>query len=294
MQANGLSLLYLTEIANHVPPGIGSGESSAPQGIFDGEPLVLERDVVDLSPALQLLPATFKFRAAASAVDSVTRTTLQDAIRTARSLDYDYVFLDAQAGADVYSRIAMGRDLCDEVIIISEYDPLSAAGVERLKAAAAEDLDFTRTWVLINKMLPDFVDSYSDFLEVTRYLSPIPWDAYATAKMQLTRIRNQRSFRVGATAVLNMVGYGIATSVSLAAVLWALLLSDDSAPPELGYVVVLLLVVLVVLMGLRGRLGIDSEEDKRLLNEMQQWEEKVGRLDVLRKADLKTLLKAKG
>ena len=99
---------------------------------------------------------------------------------------------------------------------------------------------------------------------------------------------------MGATAVLNMVGYGIATSVSLAAVLWALLLSDDSAPPELGYVVVLLLVVLVVLMGLRGRLGIDSEEDKRLLNEMQQWEEKVGRLDVLRKADLKTLLKAKG
>lgn len=71
----------------------------------------------------------------------------------------------------------MRRDISDEVVIVTEYDPLSAAGVERLKAMMGDDLSFTRTWILLNKMLPEFVKSFSEFLSVARYLPPIPWTA---------------------------------------------------------------------------------------------------------------------
>lgn len=71
----------------------------------------------------------------------------------------------------------MRRGISDEVVIVAEYDPLSAAGIERLKGLFREDLTYDRTWVLLNKLLPDFVQSFSDFLQVAKYLSPIPWDA---------------------------------------------------------------------------------------------------------------------
>src|SRR5207244_1355802 len=88
-----------------------------------------------------------------------------------------YIFLDAQAGADPFAHVAMSKGVSHEVIIVSEYDPLSAAGVERLKGLFREDLTYDRTWVLLNKMLPDFVQSFSDFMEVAKYASPMPWDA---------------------------------------------------------------------------------------------------------------------
>lgn len=75
------------------------------------------------------------------------------------------------------AQIAMNRKVSDEVVIVSEYDPMSAAGVERLKALLREDLTYDRTWVLLNKILPEFAKSFTDFLEVAKYLSPIPWDA---------------------------------------------------------------------------------------------------------------------
>ncbi len=84
----------------------------------------------------------------------------------------------------------MKRGISDEVIIVSEYDPVSAAGVERLKGLLREDLTIDRTWILLNKLLPDFVQSFTDFLEVVKYPNPIPWDAevvkaYARRKLAL-------------------------------------------------------------------------------------------------------------
>lgn len=90
---------------------------------------------------------------------------------------YDYIFLDAQAGADAYAEVAVSPEVSDEVVIVTEYDPVSAAGVERLKAIFGDSLAYPRTWILLNKMLPDFVSSFSEFLEIARYLSPVPWDA---------------------------------------------------------------------------------------------------------------------
>jgi hypothetical protein len=111
---------------------------------------------------------------------------------TLRDLEknYDFVFLDAQAGADSIAGVAMSQRFSHQVVIVSEYDPLSAMGVERLKGLFREDLTYVRTWILLNKMLPDFVRSFSDFLEVAKYASPIPWDsdvvrAYARRRLAL-------------------------------------------------------------------------------------------------------------
>jgi hypothetical protein len=38
-------------------------------------------------------------------------------------------------------------------------DPVSAAGVERLKDLARDDFTYERTWILLNKILPEFVKS---------------------------------------------------------------------------------------------------------------------------------------
>src|ERR1700734_2983203 len=47
--------------------------------------------------------------------------------------DYDYILLDAQAGSDHYAAVAMSKRVSDVVVLVAEYDPMSAAGIERLK-----------------------------------------------------------------------------------------------------------------------------------------------------------------
>jgi hypothetical protein len=53
---------------------------------------------------------------------------------------------------------------------------VSAAGVDRLRRLGPAAV-FDRSWVLFNKILPEFASSLGSFLEIARYLSPIPWDA---------------------------------------------------------------------------------------------------------------------
>ena len=53
-----------------------------------------------------------------------------------------------------------------------------------------KDLGYTRTWILLNKMLPEFVEKFSEFLSIAQYLPPIPWNAevvraYARRKLAL-------------------------------------------------------------------------------------------------------------
>lgn len=70
----------------------------------------------------------------------------------------------------------MRRSVSDEVVIVSEFDPLSAAGVEMMKRSIGDDLGYARTWILLNKILPEFIKGYGEFMSVTKYLPPIPWD----------------------------------------------------------------------------------------------------------------------
>ncbi len=171
---HGLTLLYLHEVNEKK----FNEESREPSGLFDlkNKEGKTENDVIKVENGIDFLPATYKFEILEELDEKVFSTKLHAVLDTLRT-KYDYIFLDAQAGSDAISRAAMNRKISDEVIIVSEYDPLSAAGIERLKNIVGKDLEFTRTWVLLNKMLPEFVEKFSDFLSVARYLTPIPWNA---------------------------------------------------------------------------------------------------------------------
>jgi MinD-like ATPase involved in chromosome partitioning or flagellar assembly len=171
---NGLTLLHLREVMRYRE--LLSKEADAPQGIYETRGDVKRVGLIELPSGVHLIPATYRFQN----TEDVGLSEYESALRAMlRHYDerYDYIFLDAQAGSDAFAHIAMLPTISDEVVVVSEYDPLSAAGVERLKALFADALQYTRTWILLNKMLPEFVQSFSEFMEIARYLSPVPWDA---------------------------------------------------------------------------------------------------------------------
>ncbi len=171
---NGLTLMYLKEA--RMQSELALSKQRRPRGIYEGISKEQDAELITLKSGVKVIPATYSFINVENVALESFRDSLQYTIHSYRE-EFDYIFLDAQAGADSFAQTAMKRDVSNEVIIVSEYDPLSAAGVERLKGLLREDLTYERTWVLLNKMLPDFVQSFSDFMEVAKYASPIPWDA---------------------------------------------------------------------------------------------------------------------
>jgi cellulose biosynthesis protein BcsQ len=184
---NGLTLMYLKEVMLQSEYAIDAARK--PGGTFQLYNSAYTPEVVSLKNNVFLLPATYSFVNTENADPIKYKESIILFLKTVRE-NFDFIFLDAQAGSDYFAGVAMSKEVSDEVIIVSEYDPLSAAGIERLKGIFREDLTYVRTWVLLNKMLPDFVQSFSDFLEVAKYLSPIPWDAdvvraYARRKLAI-------------------------------------------------------------------------------------------------------------
>jgi septum site-determining protein MinD len=183
---HGMTLLYLVEVsANPNPEPVGLFS------MFDNGNLkeTLNASIVTVENGVDLLPATYNFKHGFDPEENFDELSLKRIIEALKD-SYDYILLDAQAGSDKYSRLAMSKNVSNEVVIVSEYDPLSAAGIERLKQVIGDDLDFTRTWVLLNKMLPEFVDKFSEFLSITKYLPPMPWNAdvvrsYAKRKLAI-------------------------------------------------------------------------------------------------------------
>jgi cellulose biosynthesis protein BcsQ len=184
---NGLTLLYLKEVMLQGEFALAAGRT--PRGVYEDLSEIASPEIVTVPTGAHLIPATYAFvnpeYVSVERFTSSLRSTIERVLKS-----YDYIFLDAQAGADLFAQVAMSRLSSHEVVIVSEYDPLSAAGVERLKGLLREELTYVRTWVLLNKMLPDFVQSFSDFMEVAKYASPIPWDAdvvraYARRKLAI-------------------------------------------------------------------------------------------------------------
>lgn len=365
---NGLTLMYLKEVM--LQKEIAIAGSRAPGGVFQLFQGKFVSEIISLNGGVYFLPATYSFINTENVELIEYRIGLMHFLKQARE-NYDYIFLDAQAGSDNYAAVAINRDISDEVIIVSEYDPLSAAGVERLKGIFREDLTYVRTWVLLNKMLPDFVQSFSDFLEVAKYLSPIPWDAdvvraYARRKLAIdldkgneftlavmqtlksllgdaisrelddwvtkrsTLIREpveqqyhdvekrlndllemkmnmEKKYRLR-TKLIRTGGF-IAIYLSLAAtILWFLEIYKKT-PSD---IVTLSSVVVWILAGIMGA-GIslivgeriiklitskkspqaDYIEQSRIRRQMEILEEKLRKLEVLRSADLETLIKSK-
>ena len=170
---NGLTLMYFKE--TRMKAEFSASQRQVPKGIYEGLPNDV-RDIVRTPLGVDLIPATFGFLNTEKVPTEQFIDTLHVVLNTYRS-EYDFIFLDAQAGSDDIAYVAMSQAFSDQVILVSEYDPLSAAGIERLKGLFREELTYVRTWVLLNKMLPEFVRSFSDFMEVAKYASPIPWDS---------------------------------------------------------------------------------------------------------------------
>lgn len=172
---HGLTLMYLAEVNEFRKTS--KGEVA---GVFERfsnlSPEVIKASVVGVSENLDLMPAKHSFSDARDDLDADYFENLHMVVEHARQ-NYDYVFLDAQAGISDASRLAMNPQVSDTVILVSEYDPMSNAGVERMKAQLPSELDVSRTWVLLNKLLPEFVSKFSEFLTVARFLPPIPWTA---------------------------------------------------------------------------------------------------------------------
>jgi len=168
---NGLSLFYMSQLIDTRKRR--AEEKTSVYGIFEAT----EREVPTafrIDEATDMIPATYVMKQVEGISPESLRNSIAQTIGTFRD-KYSYIILDAQAGSDVYAQIAM--EVADEVVIVSEYDPISAQGVDRLRHLFPTTLSYDRTWILFNKVLPEFAKSLSDFLSAVRYLNPVPWDA---------------------------------------------------------------------------------------------------------------------
>ena len=214
---NGLTLLYLKEARFQSDYAYSKGH--APLGVYEALSRESRPEIVQLKSGVHFIPATYSF-INTERVDADHYGKELGKLLFALREEYDFIFLDAQAGSDVYAEIAMRRDISDEVVIVSEYDPMSAAGVERLKGLFRETLTTDRTWVLLNKMLPEFVQSFSDFLEVAKYVSPIPWDAdvvraYARRKLALDLENGNEHTLAVIQTLKSLLGESISTEIDV-------------------------------------------------------------------------------
>ena len=165
---NGLTLLYLRQVVE-ARGSIAEARGSA-KGLFevDSAPATPFR----LANGAYLVPAAYVMHQTDDRAAGVVYGALVQTI-TANSADFDYILIDAQAGADQLAGFAIR--VADTVIVLSEYDPVSAAGVERLKGVFS--LEFERTWTLFNKVLPESAQTIGDPLGVTHILPAVAWDA---------------------------------------------------------------------------------------------------------------------
>jgi cellulose biosynthesis protein BcsQ len=170
---NGLTLLHLPQLNR------AKRDADGPLvGMFDDDDEGNGPSRITIAPGLSLVPATFTMASTERvSVSHFTRMldSLLDALATRSEGNPGYLILDAQAGTDSFAYAAIKR--ADDVVIVSEYDPVSAEGIERLKIEFGPNLPVGRTWTLFNKLLPEFATDVGDFLKVTGFLPPMPWNA---------------------------------------------------------------------------------------------------------------------
>jgi cellulose biosynthesis protein BcsQ len=185
---NGLTLFHLNQLLAAISARRSTAGAARPLGIFEATP-PRAPDFFAIGPSVNLIPASFERRDTEQVPLSQFSATLGKVVREARDSEgLDYVILDAQAGADIYAQAAMA--CAQQVVIVSEYDPVSLAGVDRLRKLFPDILGFEKHWILLNKLLPEFARSFNEFLSLARYLPPIPWDAdvvraYAAGRLPL-------------------------------------------------------------------------------------------------------------
>ena len=198
---NGLTLLYLP-VLNAAKR---SDRRSDRYGIFD-TPDGLLPESINISDFLFLVPSSYSMLSTQSTSAELFRSALSRLIETTSDDDSnaDFIILDAQAGTDEFAYAAV--EFADEVIIVSEYDPVSAEGVERLKIEFGSRFPLGKTWTLYNKLLPDFATEVGRFLSVAGFLPPVPWDAEVirsfSRRTLALDLENGNTFTLGMLSIL--------------------------------------------------------------------------------------------
>jgi len=197
---NGMTLLYLKEIKEN------NIDNKNCYGIFEDKFDLKNICYTPISEGVSLLPATYQF----SNTDSFdvikfeqNLSGLVNLIKNNTDHIFDYILIDCQAGVDIHSEIVIKESISDEIIIVSEFDPISAAGIERLKGLFHKESIYNRSWVLLNKVLPELSRTSNDFLEITRYLPPVIWTAEVVKKY--ARKELALDYDIGNEYTLNIV-----------------------------------------------------------------------------------------
>lgn len=177
----GLTFLCIDDV-NAVAPS----DQNTHYGLFelghrsgDGDsptPTRRKPHIVKSKAGFFLLPAAYDVKSTEYVDVGSYKESLQEILPELRS-EYQYIFLDAQAGSDSFARAGWRREISDLVVIVSEADSLSANGVHRLLGLFPDDLSYSRTRVLLNRVLPEYIGSRDKAPIVGRHLSPIPWSA---------------------------------------------------------------------------------------------------------------------
>lgn len=179
---NGLSLFYLEKLVNAKIDFVNEGIS--PFGIFEATEVQLPTPF-GIYEAVDMIPATYEMEQKQYMQEDNARRLISKILRGFRD-EYNFIILDTHAGTNIYTKIAIEN--ADEIVIVSEYDPISAEGVERFKRLFSDVLPPEKTWILFNKILPEFAKSLGEFLDIARYLSPIPWDAEVVRALARRRL----------------------------------------------------------------------------------------------------------
>src|SRR5260370_31637944 len=140
--SSGLRLCNLDELIRAEEQFHNAKEK--PLGIFEagaaGPPLPFE-----VQEHLQLIPAAYVMRQTDGIADEDFSTILRQTLLRYGDA-FDVVLLDAQAGSDLYARVCVENS--DRVVIVSEFDPVSAERVERLPAVFPKSLTSQNTRIL--------------------------------------------------------------------------------------------------------------------------------------------------
>jgi MinD-like ATPase involved in chromosome partitioning or flagellar assembly len=120
---NGLTLLHLPQLNRAKEAGAGGPLV----GMFDNDGERSSPSSISIAPSLSLVPATFTMASTERVpVENFGRMldSLLTSLETNSEDDPGYLILDAQAGTDSFAYAAVER--ADDVVIVSEYDPVSA------------------------------------------------------------------------------------------------------------------------------------------------------------------------
>jgi MinD-like ATPase involved in chromosome partitioning or flagellar assembly len=183
--------------------------SHTPVGLSEAITEPLACDEVELAEGLCLIPASYRLPVASVQSREITRQRLSSLLHDVQHR-FDYILIDAQAGAAEMAQIAMSRKVADDVVIVTEIDRVSASALERLRAQLRDELTSDRTWIVQNKMPADAMKAPVDLMEDARSAGPIPWDAdvarnYARRRLAIST-QNGNDYSLAILRVLKDLG----------------------------------------------------------------------------------------